>query len=855
MFSKKWVGYLALLTFLAFFLISINASAYDITFYEDNTGSPVTTYTPSFYPRNITNGSCSITIDARVDSNKTGAYYVTTTWYSPDDVDIGTGTRNFYTDQLCAVMGVKYVNTTWGTRPTFEAKTTTSHTATSLRNYVASTLNCTADEITFYSGSSGVSGTDSRGKPANGYEYQHFACSSPACETGTSLSGRLQDSNFGICEITQVDPLSSSVSRTGNNIYYANYISYYYPFNSGNGNVKLNVTVDSDWTSYAPANGLAFYYYTPDSPSTLSSIGSFGWASVTNKAWNLTLSPWTDYVILGIGYFECYATCSVTFDAPKIEMTIDTREIAWVCGDWSECLNGTQYRECIDPEGIATPKFEYRFCYVAPVNQIYFGFEDVVSENVWYPYTYYGNPLIFPFCGGCCCWATTKPIDYPKDWYVQNPKLKDKSIGVTGRQFDFIKMTSDYSYEGDKSLKMWYLPPQNNIPDGYNCTLNMTTNVSECDYVHCVNLTAGVYPDINRGFNETVFLERNITLPTPYMGISFKVRKCVEPELKTSAVLLCHGDKCYTSSETCGVEVLGRVTTYLKNVTSGNFLVDITSDVNYANLWEIREYAIDSLQPNETYTIGFGIIPPYKQVDSRCFCIYLDDVNIDIRTQPLTCVSECVGITRIDRTCKQYVGSTCVICEEKSIENSPLCISEPEVIGKVQNCTDWCGCDLYLTGHTDYYTKFVGSILQGCNITIEGTEKCCQWTEVKDSEYCVNYCTQKEAEEEAEETMFTPVVNITEWEQAGMPSWALGFLTPVVIAVIIALGITVGVSAKIGEKFGKGLPWQFALVVFLTILSIFSLPQVGLFPWWLLLIMIIISGALLIKFGGILGGE
>ncbi len=333
------------------------------------------------------------------------------------------------------------------------------------------------------------------------------------------------------------------------------------------------------------------------------------------------------------------------------------------------------------------------------------------------------------------------------------------------------------------------------------------------------------------------------------------MRKCIEPELKSPAVLLCHGDKCYTNSEGCGEQVYGRITTYLKNVTTGAFLVDITSDVTYANLWEIREYGIDSLQPNETYTIGFGIIPPYGQVDADCYCIYIDDVNIDIRTQPLICASECIGTTRIQRFCKEYVGDVCVICEQKSIVNSPLCIADEDVIEKVETCEDWCGCDLYDSGHADYYTKFVGTIIEGCNITLEGTEKCCLWTEVENSEFCVGYCTELEEQEEAEETMFTPVVNETEWIESGMPSWALGFLTPVFIAIIIALGFTALVSGKIGERFKTGLPWQFALIVFLTILGVMSLPQVGLFPWWLLLILIIISGAILVKFGGILGGE
>ena len=486
--------------------------------------------------------------------------------------------------------------------------------------------------------------------------------------------------------------------------------------------------------------------------------------------------------------------------------------------------------------------------YHAPEKSVYLGFEKSKYVNVYYPYTGFL----------CTCNIGTKTVEYPEDWYVVNPKIHDVVPDTTAYQFDFLKMSSKFSYEGQKSLKMWYLPPQERIPNGKNCTWNVTTNVTDCYWsggsaMYCENMTSGYIPEIRKNVNNSIFVEKNITLPTPYISLSFKVRKCLEPELKSSAVFLCNDNLCYTNTQRCDEKVYGSISTYIKDADTGEVILDATSDVEYSNIWETREYAIDSLEPNKTYTIGFGILPEYGEVDSRYYCVYLDDVNIDIRTKPLTCVSECVGLTRIERTCKKYdENGYCVICEEQTIENSPLCISNPDVLEKVQSCEDWCGCEMYEKGDPNYYTKYVGTIMEGCNITEEGAEKCCQWTEVKNSDYCKNYCAEKEQQEYQEQTPLTPLINVTEFEEGGLPPLFVYIFTPAIFSLLIAMSITVLISGKIQEH-GKRISWQFAMVIFISLLGIFSL--IGWFPIWFILILIIIAGMILIKFGGIFGGD
>ena len=342
-----------------------------------------------------------------------------------------------------------------------------------------------------------------------------------------------------------------------------------------------------------------------------------------------------------------------------------------------------------------------------------------------------------------------------------------------------------------------------------------TQLTSVYENIICGNQSIGIFPDIRQVIdtdeNTSIFVERNITLPSSFMSASFKVKKCVEPELKHFSIPICFEftDHCYTHTETCDYESKGSITFYLKDI-AGNFLHEIRSVVSYPNKWEIREYAIDSLQPNTEYTIGFAV-EPESEVDPDYYCVYLDDVRIDIRNSPLVCESECdKNGNEIQRNCKETVNDVCVVCEEIEILKSPNCMASQDVIDKILSCSDWCGCENFDNDNENYNTKFVGNLIDGCNETLHGIDKCCEYTEIEDSDYCIDFCEQLEAGK-------TPDVI-----QDILDSRGIGFLGNFVSGVFIVLMIVILNCAYISKKAMNG-SWQgfvALLIIEMLIMSI-----------------------------------
>ncbi len=676
-------------------------------------------------------------------------------------------------------------------------------------------------------------------------------------------------------------------------------------------------------------------YYKLESSPTWQDLGTS-----TTGSGSVALDPDTMYVFHmswgGSRYNGAGSdtTCTIIEPPHDDTFTINTYLPNYVCGDYSECVNGSKFRTCIDQNGLSPDKIEYALCYVLPDESINFGFENWTTRNVWY------NHIGF----ACGCFSETKEVLYPSDWYVENPtvRIADAS-NKEGKLYDFVKMTSETAYEGDKSLKMWNIAPQQFIPDvstflgvdntsiiivspinytnntgwidptfafnegssantvgtsyitynnysinssflasddslrnftvdvytkkdnpsetiNYSCVqiyldgtwstcqsfpitntlthnyldfttfaqsytkeeldtlqIRVTTNggtgtlrlnwlpiiveyfdenyiVQNWQSMICGNQTTGIYPDLRNTFDDSVFIERNITLPTPYMSASFKVKKCSTPEFKFTSpnifgIPICWSllDYYYTSSQYSEENIKGRISFYLKD-SNNNFLTDITSQVTFPNQWESREYAIDSLQTGETYTMGLAVVPD-STADGTTYCIYVDDVNIDIRDQALVCTSECDDETRIERTCKQYVGLTCTICEEVRYYSSE-CIGSQDVIDKLGTCSDWCGCEdstIYPVGSDGYDTKFVGNYIDGCNVTNEGNERCCNYNEIEDSQYCVDWCSENVLTDPVSQDLQTA------FDEAGV-GWAGAFFTAIFIVLMVIVGISVIVS-------------------------------------------------------------
>ncbi len=901
-------------------LPNVSAYPYNSNFYHDHTGNPAIGITPGY--NILQENSCSISLNSFADFTDTGSFSVTTTFYAPNETIIGSGTRDLSGNQNCINLGTSST-TDKSTGGIYEGKTEVSHTASSGTNYLRSRLSCDipGDWINF----SSYWGIDnSYGFDANTYYKKHEG----AYLSIGYMANQLNETNFGLCNSLNVtkataDTVSAPPSE--------NTIAFYFPFNSSSGLFGYDLDASgsiSGGTSFI--NAEKWYYYKLSDSSTPTEL-----CSGDTCSGYVTLDENTEYVLMFFTQvLSQVGTQSIA--TPNANFSINIYTPDWDCSDWSECVNGTETRTCIDPLGKLPDRIEYQFCYSGPIESIYLGFENITIESVWFNY--------FDFTYLClACGSNIKTVQYPDAWTIQNINLQIiNQNNKTGRQYDFLKMTSEQSYEGDRSLKMWNLPPQANIPEpqtfigftdftdtgyisptnytdnngvsdpqeafvdegasakfdpleninytGYdleseipvtatsvknvtiridarattdinfscvkigiddfwsdcevlNLTTSMTTYIIEftawvldqveagnfdredadtlqiylkatngtgeirMDWIPvrvefydpteftsiyqdilCGNLSSGVFPDLYQAIdtdeNTSVFIERNITLPTPYMSVSFKVRKCVEPELKYYSCLLLP-DACYTHEQECNYDPKGTITFYLKDAVTGDFLTDIKSEVIYGNRWEFREYAIDSLQPNEIYTVGLAVVPE-NTVDPNYYCVYVDDLNIDIREIPLVCASECLpDRTYIKRVCKSYdPDGFCEICEEIEIENAIECIADEGVKQKISECSDYCGCEEFDEGHDKYNTLYQGSFLENCNVTLVGIDACCLYTEISDSPYCVEYCETQLIGDVPDET--TQVLN-----ELGVPEFYHPLASPLAIIFYIMLGAMV----------------------------------------------------------------
>lgn len=812
-----------------------------------------------------------------------------------------------------------------------------------------------------------------------------------------NLNMNTYNNNLSSCLEHNFEPLpiqsySWACDGGGTGAFKLQYYIRLFPFNSSySGLINYNISFEPVYCSVMLGGScethLEIGYFEVGESKTILSTSS------TQLEGSLSLTPERDYVFYiakrgkakgtGVGVFPSCKLSEGDYNLTEFNITIITPD--WNCSEWSDCLNGSQYRLCNDLTGKVKDKLENRLCYVVPEKSVYLGFEDYRTTNVWYNLWGWG-------CIGCD--SETKEVLYPDGWIIENPKIKVlNKNNRTALQFDFLKMTSETAYEGDKSLKMWNIPPQLRIPEvsnfielintyfsswiessdysneGWlnpenafsdndfsfatgeanenisyknfdfsfipdtcsniiNLTVRLDTNKggspdtvvydcikvkinntwSECrtiptltvgettylryfgtfannycvedlngfevrlelssgvgdvelDYIAvefeiynpdslsfyenilCGNQTIGIFPDIYKEIdtdeNISIFVEKNITLPTPYMSTSFKIKKCIEPELKFYSTPICLDfyDHCYTHDEDCNYESKGTITYYLKDAETGEFLYDIKSEVIYPNKWEIREYAIDSLQPNKVYTIGFAVIPE-STVDSDYYCIYLDDVNIDIRNIPLVCASECDNSDEIRRYCKEYDElGFCVVCEQIVIINSPNCLTSDSVINKVESCEDWCGCEEYDIGHSDYHTKYIGSIIEGCNITLHGIDKCCEYTETENSEYCIEFC--EEWVEQGEGKLDEPLSVIADrFDELGIPEWSGKFFSPIMIIFYIIL-IIMAILTYITKS------WEFGVITGLILMMVLGTLFIELL--WIVILIIIVAGFILAK--------
>ena len=622
---------------LALFPTVSATNMYQANYYIQATKNPDIIYTTSFKSTIV---NCSIELQNFVSVNTTSYTYISNTYYSPDNINIGYGNRNLTANYTCLPQGLVSTSTNYNNG--FEGESYFSRSGgTSSYTVIQATTTCytTSDWINITSGYGDV---DSRGFSYNGLfqmdcsgtgsyipKYIINTTSFNAC-SGNIINNQSY-TNFTRGQIGVIPPsfdiLTCSATPQG---------TFEYPFKTGEtGNIHYQFI---DFPSF---NGgvAAFGYYEPYNPS-----GTFVSLLGTYEG-DLTLSPNTDYVFLVGGTFNNYI---VPQSPPNVNISINIYSPEWSCGEWSECTSGLQSRTCTDPLSKVPSKIEYQGCIESSYFSLYLGFED--------GYDFPNRKCTQDYFGSFCTGYVPKNITniYPTGWDTIN--LNDD---------DLLTITSEASTDGVKSLKMWYLPPQISKPDP---SYNFTT----CNYTD-----TGYYSDIFKPINETLFVSYNITFPSPYMTVEYDVKGCPANVIQsdTWCNIACYGN--------CTEKPLWNYDFRIFDPSTYNTILDYTDTAKED--WSSRYIDLSNagLEINHTYNFIFFVTPtdPYNQHGD---CIYLDGVNISIRGGELSCSSNfCIGY---DLYIPNNINGSCVYTVKT---NSPYCLPN-DVQEKALNKEDYC---------------------------------------------------------------------------------------------------------------------------------------------------------------------
>jgi hypothetical protein len=798
---KKMIFTLAL--FLVFFSLISGSLAYQIDYIMiDDTTSNHYVFSPSIYYL----GSCSATSTLFATTTTGTSYSLNNVWYSPDNTTILTGTAYFASNLTCYNLGS--ATTTNNLNNYYEAKSRTISTATTTKTWLNTTYTCEPinDYFTFDNSIS----IDSYGYRPNEYTYFAYSCcgagscgSMPSAQTEVNaIVNHLNNGFYAKCGTTLYKSYDGSQTVScglANSDYGMDTWAMIHIKTGVTGSINMSIIEQKINLVKNLASG------------SCSSFTPYLWDKKTNGTTalssipyisDLVLTPDNDYwVFVGTrcsGHNNAFGSSYTSYNYTNYTVLIYAYEPAWICGNYSDCINGTKYRTCHDPLGKITDRVEYEACYEAPFASKILGFEESYTRN---------NISICVPSWFCLRAVVNLTSEYPVNWTV-SPQPQNFT-------YNFIKMTSEIeTTEGVKSLKMWYIPPK--IDEVYDTGTGLS----------CTNATMGVFPYTSRGgINQTMFVELNVTFPSPYMTLSFDIKKCASPVIQYQTWLGICGNLCY--AQNCSETPLGRFGTRLTDTDTSSMLVNF---YGFADT-DWKTYTIDlsnaGIETGHNYTLTFAVNPE-NEYDINSHCIYIDNVKIEFATSQLVCESDCIA-NDPSYTYRKATSLASGACIFDLIPYYTACIpSELQVA--YQTCEDhYCDCD------TNTYFKLEGT-MDNCTVT----------EEIPNSVLCVQECeTQAE-----EDKYYTPIIDTTQMEEAGA-GWTSIFFMPIFLTLLFIIGISGAIAYKTKS-------WQFGIASFIGFLVVFSVARV--FPAWIAIILVVITAVILAKtvashFGVTIGGD
>jgi hypothetical protein len=550
----------ALPLIIILFLLAVNVSAYQVTYYTQNeTINPFqTTGVSVFWDQN-----CDSIIILNSTAGSSGSYVLTHEFFSPDETLVATSIKSRSANITCQQQNV---DTSGGISLNgfYESKVTTTFDAQDLKNYFTVIYDCdaNADELFLYNE---TFREDSYGNHPFGYGESFGTCfqQSPS-QCTNDLTGDLTNVVNYIKASSYYSDCGGDLrqDRDGEEYHVGSCggiqsdidMNYWIvvPFTAGPSGIT-NISVnDRDGYRFNPAAGgtlqYANQYYLYD--TVIDSSQNMG--TTFPFSTDLNLIPNRDYwLLVGTRYFIDNHNCGsgndwgVVHNWTDYTISIFAYEPDYVCGEWSECVDNLQTRSCVDANGRVPDIIEEQSCFDVPPVDIDLGFENFFNQEVWICQKNYW--LIT-----CVDRLDSITAKYPVNWSVVATEEAGKNLE------NFITISQDWKSKGSSSLKMWYYPPKDEEPLKPGPI--------------CGNNTGGRSSEITLPYNESIFVQRNVSFASPFIQLRFDVKKCNSPPIQYGYIDYGCGTKCYANN--CSETPRGRYGIRITTLNGGQQFVD-----------------------------------------------------------------------------------------------------------------------------------------------------------------------------------------------------------------------------------------------------------------------------------------
>ena len=803
------------------------STIYDFTGYSSvdigNTTGPAFGFNYSGSCNGLMGSTNTFTSDSTFDS--------TVTWYSPANNVIGSGSNDDISNTTCRFYGFS------NTEP-----------VTINRNLTSSFYESKYDFTN--SADSGYITTSARYQCTSPQTWTNFSISEEVQGTGYCLFSSRSNNNadrhsnwvdvlsqyFDECDSLlerwefAKDSCDGDMSRTTAGLMTQQYV---YPFNTSSGIVRIKVRGLSTWTGGAAFTSCTVYTDIIDTfDETVTNIDTQSDAAVntcdfddviytgTLKEDRTNLIAVTFVVQKSVGY-------TAGFDAPDIDFEIFTYRGNFECGQWSECQDGSQYRVCIDQNGIAPPRSETRTCIIGILENATLGFEDFESvtvtrcESDWN----IGSYAIGELTGlqQCRYIPVNDTKDRPKNWTI---------IGDAATfNRDFMDMSTDWASQGSRSLRMWSIPPKQN-----EITLDSVLGLT------CINTSSSDFPEIqNIISNTSLSANFNVTFPASNMRLRFDVRKCngqvVQSYDKTAFNYSILGvpifqdivcpKQCYASSceeipqSTFKFDVFDED---LNSIFGSTDFINIDANPPKA---ETHEYDLTGLGiiPGKNYTISIATFLQ-NTFDTRGNCILIDNIRYDVLDESFISILGGVCESRCDPSGSGdfFVATKLPSggCKIRKIIGSQACINSEDA-----QKINAGGCYCIDTSTLRCLNNFTG-------LTEDIT---CDYGCYNDA------CLTEEDVEEAETGSSVPITGTEQALNTFSFIWSPIFLY-MIFSMIIS-GLLAGGVNKITN--GGGGTFQMFGISMLIMVLIGTLPTIGIIPIWVSILVAAVISLLIAK--------